>query len=231
MVYVMSDLHGYSLNKIKNAFEKVNFSDDDYCFILGDVIDRGDEGIDILKWLISQTNIQLVLGNHEAMMLSCGFLFDEITDENLDNLNEEDMEVFTSWVENGAETTLKQLSELDPETVLAIIEYLKDAPLYESVNVNGKDYLLTHSGLGNFDVEKHINDYTPEEFLWNRPKKYDKYYPDIMTVFGHTPTFFFGNEYRGKVMFTDTWIDIDTGAAYGEHPVLFRLDDKKVFYV
>ena len=40
-----------------------------------------------------------------------------------------------------------------------------------------------------------------------------------------------GNEYRGKVMFTDIWIDIDTGTAYGEHPALLRLDDKKVFYV
>lgn len=230
MIYVMSDLHGYSLNKIKSAFEKVNFSDEDRCFILGDVIDRGDEGIDILKWLICQTNIRLVLGNHEAMMLSCAFLFDEIADENIDNLYKQDDDL-TAWIDNGADTTLKLLSELDPETVLAIVEYLKDAPLYKSVCVNGKDYLLTHSGLGNFDVEKNIDDYKPEELLWNRPKKRDKYYSDIITVFGHTPTFLFGSEYRGRVIFTDTWIDIDTGAAYGEHPALLRLDDKKVFYV
>jgi len=49
--------------------------------------------------------------------------------------------------------------------------------------------------------------------------------------FWHTPTFILGREHRGKVLFTDTWIDIDTGATYGEHPALFRLDDHKVFYV
>lgn len=40
----MSDLHGYPL-------EKAGFSDDDFLYILGDVIDRnGDGGVEMLCW-------------------------------------------------------------------------------------------------------------------------------------------------------------------------------------
>ena len=44
-------------------------------------------------------------------------------------------------------------------------------------------------------------------------------------MFGHTPTFFYGEEYRGKIITTDTWINIDVGVGYGNLPVLLRLDD------
>ena len=50
-----------------------------------------------------------------------------------------------------------------------------------------------------------------------------------MTVFGHTPTIAYGKEYEGKIIKTDTWINIDQGAGSGFEPVLLRLDDMKEF--
>ena len=71
MTYVISDLHGYPIEKLKMLFEKANFGEDDFLYILGDVIDRnGDGGVEILQWLLSRPNVQLVLGNHEAMLLA-----------------------------------------------------------------------------------------------------------------------------------------------------------------
>ena len=49
MVYVTSDLHGYPLAEFKELLAKANFSDNDYCFVLGDVIDRGPESIELLR--------------------------------------------------------------------------------------------------------------------------------------------------------------------------------------
>lgn len=43
MIYVTSDLHGYSLEKFKDLLNKVGFCDDDFLYILGDVIDRGSD--------------------------------------------------------------------------------------------------------------------------------------------------------------------------------------------
>lgn len=48
-------IHLYSVPELKKA----NFSDDDFLYIIGDVIDRnGDGGVDILLWLLEQPNAQ-----------------------------------------------------------------------------------------------------------------------------------------------------------------------------
>ena len=78
MIYVTSDLHGFSLGKFKEFLDGIGFGDEDFLYVLGDVIDRGTDGIKILRWLMSKNNAQLIMGNHEAMLLACDFLFDEI---------------------------------------------------------------------------------------------------------------------------------------------------------
>ena len=229
MIYVISDLHGYSFEKFKKILANAEFSDKDFLFVLGDVIDRGKDGVEYLKWLSLQSNAQLVLGNHEDMMLSCSFLFEEISEESINNLDNEDFQWLSLWKHNGGSPTLDKMQELKPEERKSIIEYLQDAPMYETVSVGGREFFLTHSGIDNFDVSKKIGDYTPHDFLWNRPKMSDEYFDDIITVFGHTPTFIFGSEYAGKILKTKTWINIDVGAGYGHTPVLLRLDDMKEF--
>ena len=43
-IYVTSDLHGLPLADLKRLLNMVNFNDDDWLFILGDVIDRQNDG-------------------------------------------------------------------------------------------------------------------------------------------------------------------------------------------
>ena len=230
MIYVTSDLHGYPLEKFQALLDKAGFSDDDFCFVLGDVIDRGTEGIKTLCWLMNQPNFQLILGNHEAMMLACDFICDDITDDSILNLTSHKLGTYSTWMSNGGQTTLNELYSLPHKKREYVFEYLREAPLYEVVTAGGKDYLLTHSGLGSFDKNKKISQYSPHDFLWNRPSLDTRYFDDITTVFGHTPTFLYGSMYKDRAVFTDTWIDIDTGAACGASPMLLRLDDLKEFY-
>lgn len=230
MIYVTSDLHGYPLEKIKDMLNKVRFSNDDFLFVLGDVIDRGEDGIKIFKWMMAQPNMELIMGNHEAMMLSCEFLFDEITEESISNLTGSKLDLYLNWEQNGARPTINALHSIRPEEINYILEYLHEAPLYETVSVGGKDFLLSHSGLGNFDKNKKLSEYSDDDFLWNRPKIDDRYFDDVITVFGHTPTIYYGEEYKGKAVVTDTWIDVDAGTSCGFLPMLLRLDDLKEFY-
>ena len=44
MTYVISDLHGYPLEKFRMLLDKAGFCDDDELFILGDVVDRNGDG-------------------------------------------------------------------------------------------------------------------------------------------------------------------------------------------
>ena len=233
MIYVISDLHGYPLPKLSQLLQKADFSNRDFLFILGDVIDRnGDGGVDILRWLLLQPNVELLLGNHEAMLLSCDFVFDEITNAGIDNLSTEKMNLLMTYMQNGGDVTLKSLRKLahsDPETLQDILDYLRDAPLYETVSVRDRDFLLVHAGLDNFHPRRKLSDYSADELLWARPNLHEDYFDDVITVFGHTPTACYGAAYEGKILRTRTWINIDVGAASGNEPVLLRLNDGEEF--
>lgn len=230
MIYVTSDLHGYPLEKFKAMLESVNFSQDDFLYILGDVIDRGKDGINLLRWIMLQPNVELLLGNHEAMMLASDFVFEEITEKSIGDLTGTKLGIYSNWVANGGQPTLDALRTLRPKQIEYILDYLRECPLYEILTVNGRDFIFTHSGLGNFSYNKKPSEYTETDLLWSRPSLTARYFDDITTVFGHTPTLYYGNEYKGKAVKTETWIDIDIGAATGLPPMLLRLDDMKEFY-
>lgn len=233
MIYVTSDHHGYSLDFFLRLLEKARFEDQDCLYVLGDVIDRnGDGGVAMLRWMMNRPNVELILGNHEAMLLSCAFLFEEVTDESIDHLDFDQMQLLLQWMRNGSQPTMRSLRELkekNPDALNDLLDYLRDAPLYAAVNAGGKDYLLVHSGLGNFLPEKKLSEYTPDELLWTRPSPDDEYFQNVTTIFGHTPTGYYYGE-KGKMFRADTWIDIDTGASGGGAPMLLRLDDLKAFY-
>ena len=229
MTYVISDLHGYKIEKIQELFEKAGFSNDDQCYVLGDVIDRGKDSIKLLRWIMQQPNMHFILGNHEVMMLeSAEFLEAE---EVGGRPSFSSLYSFNLWLSNGGQTTYNDLQACHPKIVQSIINYLRRAPFYKELTVNGRKFSLTHSGLGKFDKNKTIEDYTDNELIWNRPGKNDLYYDDVITVFGHTPTLFYDDKYAGKMLRTRTWIDIDAGAACGYAPMLLRLDDFQEFYI
>ena len=69
MIYCMSDLHGERA-LFEQMLERIRFSDGDRLYIIGDVIDRGPDGVDLLERIMEAPNMTLLLGNHEQMCLS-----------------------------------------------------------------------------------------------------------------------------------------------------------------
>ncbi|MDE7280156.1 MAG: fructose-bisphosphatase class III, partial [Ruminiclostridium sp.] len=49
--------------------EKIRFSENDALYVLGDVIDRGGEGIRILRDIMARPNVKMLMGNHEKMAI------------------------------------------------------------------------------------------------------------------------------------------------------------------
>ena len=68
MIYVMSDIHGCG-KAYHEILRKIKFCDTDHLYILGDVIDRGPDGISTLEDIMRRKNVTMLLGNHEHMML------------------------------------------------------------------------------------------------------------------------------------------------------------------
>lgn len=233
MIYCTADPHGCSPELFRELLRRGGFTDDDFLFILGDAIDRGPHGAELLLWLTQQPNMQLILGNHEEMLLSCSFLLEEVNEESLAALDDERLGALGEWISNGGLPTINGLRKLlhrEPELVKGVLDYLWDAPLYEEVEAGGRRYVLTHAGLDNFRPDKPLEDYTLEEVLWARPSLDTRYFDGATVVFGHTPTLLFGEQYRGRALRTDTWIDIDLGCSGSTPPMLLRLDDGKEFY-
>ena len=66
MIYVMSDIHGCYQTYLK-MLEKIGLRESDTLYILGDVIDRGKDGIKVLMDMMMRPNVIPLLGNHEYM--------------------------------------------------------------------------------------------------------------------------------------------------------------------
>lgn len=232
-IYVISDLHGMAPEELQILLRQADFTEDDWLYILGDAIDRrGDGGVAMLRYLLLQPNIQLILGNHEAMLLACRYLFDEVTEDGIANLSIQKMSLLNQYLQNGGEVTLRTLRALyrtDPDTVADIFEYLQEAPLYEAISVRGHSYILTHGGMENFRPDRALSSYSADELLWGRPAFSQQYFSKATVVLGHTPTFLYGEDFRGKILFRPSWIDIDVGLCEGCAPVLLRLDDLQTF--
>ena len=122
MIYVISDLHGYPMERFLQLMEKASFGKDDFLYILGDVVDRnGDGGVEMLQWLMYQTNVQLIMGNHEAMLLSCAFVFDEMTEDTVSAYTAEKVDIFTRYLLDGGEITLTEMQKLLQKENLSMV--------------------------------------------------------------------------------------------------------------
>ena len=70
MIYAMSDIHGqYEL--FRNLMEQIPLGKDDILYVLGDVVDRGPDSMNTLKYMMANPNIIPIMGNHELMALPC----------------------------------------------------------------------------------------------------------------------------------------------------------------
>ena len=69
MHYVLSDIHG-DQDAFDMILSMIDLQPDDHLYILGDVIDRGQYGIELLQRIRTMENCTLLLGNHEYMMIN-----------------------------------------------------------------------------------------------------------------------------------------------------------------
>ena len=126
--------------------------------------------------------------------------------------DEEDRMDLWMWQYNGGLSTFEEFRELDAEEQQEIIEFMSDFLVYEEVSAGGRDYLLVHAGLGNYSPEKEIEDYSLEELMWMRADYNVRYFDDVITVTGHTPTRYIEDNARpGYVYRKNNHMDIDCG--------------------
>ena len=113
----------------------------------------------------------------------------------------------------------------------AVLQYLTEFRLYDRCVVGGVPYLLTHSGLQNFEKNKPLTAYAAEDFLCARPQPDTVYDTEEVLIFGHTPTCYFHEDESLQIWYGQTAIGMDCGCGYPEGRLAcLRLEDGKEFY-
>lgn len=221
MIYALSDVHGH-YNKYSAMLEKINFGDDDTLYVLGDVIDRGNDGIKILLDILCRPNVVMLMGNHETMMLDTLLGFEQINEESIDKM--------VLWVLNGGEPTLTSFLESSKKDRINILNSLEAMSYYIEIEVCGSEFVLLHGGLENFSPERPLSGYSRDEIVWAEPDFEHGYLEDEFMIVGHTPTPIVCGE--SKIFRTGKLIDIDCGCAYeGGRLGCLCLDNFEEFYV
>lgn len=245
-IFALADLHGqYQMwQKIKGFLNS-----DDKIYFLGDAIDRGQYGYELMRDLLTDNRIIYIKGNHEQMM-----------EDALREIQRQDGayvgEAFQLWSWNGCSPTINAWAEHG--AMYDWIHVLHEMPFEETyINKSGKEICMCHAG------------FTPGakspwnyELVWNREHVYNEIpeeYRDchLIVVHGHTPTFhlmmdfdelnrelvhFYSDkdnvkmipqheytEVDGAVFYGNgTKIDIDCGCFFTGHAVLLDLDTFEV---
>ena len=226
MIYAMSDLHG-CYDKYVSMLNQINFSEKDTMYILGDVVDRGPDGVKILLDIAKRKNILLLRGNHDDTAL---IVLSNLFSKKSKLSDQQISELIDLWYLDGGESTLASFLECSEEERNQALAVLKYSMIYEELEIDGHKYFLSHTIPGKEAMDQ-FDQCKIEDFLWGEPEYDKKYCSDKIFVTGHTPTGIIDSSYKGKIYKANNHIAIDCGAVFGYSLGCIRLDDMKEFYV
>ncbi len=225
MTYVTSNLHG-CYTKFVKLLRQIKFKDKDVMYVLGDIVDFGDEPMELVCDLSMRYNVYSIAGEHDLMAARMLGGFERMlkSGEAPDDLFKSDM---ITWMAEGGKPTLDGFRGLDAEMKEGVLDYLSDMALYEEVRVRGQDYVLVHASTA--EVTDEACD--PDE-LFREPL--DPTVPDPMAgktvIVGHIPTSELAGGEAGCIFCGEGVIAIDCGAARGGRIGCLRLEDGAEFY-
>lgn len=231
MTFVIGDIHG-NKEKYDQMLQKLNPTDEDAVFVLGDVIGIGDDGIEILKDMMYKANVFPILGEQEYMAKGIFPLIAsaETIEKAKELLDGEKAELFEKWLTMKSEKTINDFLSSDEENKESIIDYLDEFAPYEEIEAGGKNFILVHAGIDGFEEDKPLDAYEEKDFVFAVTDYQKAYFPDSYLVTGHMPTAVIDRQCAGKVYSKKRHLAIDCGAAYGGRLAAVCLDKLKVYY-
>jgi len=158
--FIVGDVQG-CITPLKNLLKKISFSyDSDRLFFLGDVINRGENNLETMKFILShQDNFEMVLGNHDIHFIACHFDYKKI--KKSDNFGD----------------------ILDSNLREKIIEYLLNKPLALELDKS----ILVHAGIPPIWTKEDVlyfSDYIKSKMQSSSSKKF------INSIYSNKPNKF-----------------------------------------
>lgn len=225
MIYAMSDLHG-CYDKYVKMLDMINFSNNDTLYILGDVVDRGKDGVRILFDMMKKDNIIPLMGNHDY---TAYYLLKTLSQNakryNADKINT----VFGLWLADGGNATYAEFKTLSQNKRKKIISYLGSFWIYDETEAGGRKYFLSHT----VPEKKRMIEFDKllwQEFIAGEPEYEKTYYKNKIIVTGHTPTDLIDEKSAGSIYSANNHLAIDCGAVFGGPLACICLDTLEEYY-
>ena len=232
MIYVCSDIHGCA-ERFYTLLKEIKFSDTDTMYILGDIIDRNDDSIELLKYVMKKDNIHLLMGNHEEFMYSYLVRLNVLgkLDERVNLPND-------IWLSdnNGGRITLNDFVKEPIDNKIEILKYLSELPLIVLLEVNGNKFHLSHAGTISKVLDKdiwYVYDVSRTErniITWFCPYRdnefisHDNYPKDYISIIGHVPVERLNEDYKYTILRDNNIINIDSGCA------MYKIEQDNTFF-
>lgn len=172
MRYCISDIHG-EYDKFMKLLDSIEFSDSDFLYVCGDIIDKGSDSVRLMKYIFNMPNAKSIVGNHEFEFLKRYYNMIRKDEVDFDEVLKKLREYFTT---DG--------HLLDWDTV----DTIENLPYY----IEEDDFICVHAGipLDAMGRLKPLADVSNEALVYDRQFKE----PDLLpydskcVIFGHTPT-------------------------------------------
>ena len=180
-ILVIGDIHG-EFTKLISLYDKIKVADNDLVIFLGDYVDRGNENVKVLKWVLNESkkdNVIMLCGNHEDMLRT---------------------DILSGNVRKGIKGTLGEIAlekEIDRKFEDKLFIFLKKLPYYYRMNIGQQEYYFCHAGI---DPEESLDSQYEMDLLWIREKFLVTYEGKAIIVVGHTPVMYLKSEEEIKQM-------------------------------
>lgn len=222
-MFVISDIHG-ELLKFEKMLELINFNKKDKLIILGDNIDRGPHGLQLvlrIKELKDKGfDIITLMGNHEQMFLDEVKYYNSSVESCLYELHNNRLNM-----SNDTYETLLQYFDLSHKERITVINEIRDYKYYYIQD----SFLCVHAGIYPFVS---IDKQEPEDLIWIRDIFFNNLHGLPFTViFGHTPTRILNNDNSDKIWYGEDKIGIDCGCVFGGKLGCLEVNSMKEYYV
>ena len=179
-VLACTDLHGR-----KDLFDKINaiLEEDDEVIFCGDAADRGPDGWEIIKAMISDPRWTYVKGNHDDMLIKAAHHYFRTGAYGRD---------YSLLRSNGGKVTFHDMKN-DPDNK-EWIQLLNGFPTYEVYhNAMGKTVVCSHAGFTPWkDEDGCLFIPEDEDLIWDRRHYMDDWvegeiHENVIVAHGHTP--------------------------------------------
>ena len=222
MTYVISDIHG-NYEKFRALLEEISFKDSDVLYLLGDLVDFGEEAMELISDVSVRLNVYAIAGEHDYLAARMLHGFEKMLKSGAAP-DPGYISEMTAWVQNGGQATLDGFRALDADEREGVLDYLSDMTLFEEVEAGGKEYLLVHAGIADFDADADLEDYAPEDFFSSPLDAKRALVEGKTVVVGHVPT------KSGKIERGAGSIFMDCGACEGGRLGCLCLETGEEFY-